>query len=227
MVIYKTINLINGRWYIGKHQGNDPYYLGSGKILKQAIKKYGRNNFRKIVLEEVDTVEELNIKESLWIDVSDALTDPMSYNLVDGGTGGDRSKFIDYKNRKINDPGEPFRNWRKNTSKEILKEWNLKQGMSRSKGWFVSRLDDPNEIFIRNITKWCREQGIDSSIPCRLNDINSKSYQKQVKGWRIRREGMPLLPIYVDARHLNKNQLFCKGKTWKVINSKRVWVNKN
>ena len=41
MIIYKTTNLINGKFYIGKDSKNDPNYLGSGKILKKAFKKYG------------------------------------------------------------------------------------------------------------------------------------------------------------------------------------------
>ena len=41
--IYLTTNTINNMKYIGKHYGelNDSY-LGSGKILKRAIEKYGK-----------------------------------------------------------------------------------------------------------------------------------------------------------------------------------------
>lgn len=39
--IYKTVNLINSKYYIGKHETDDPYdrYLGSGILLQAAIKK--------------------------------------------------------------------------------------------------------------------------------------------------------------------------------------------
>jgi hypothetical protein len=50
MIIYKTTNLINGKIYIGKDKHNNDNYIGSGKILKQAIAKYGRNNFVKEVM---------------------------------------------------------------------------------------------------------------------------------------------------------------------------------
>jgi hypothetical protein len=48
--IYKTTNLINGKIYIGKRSHENPEkdrYLGSGRVLIQAIKKYGRENFKK------------------------------------------------------------------------------------------------------------------------------------------------------------------------------------
>ena len=44
MVIYKTTNMINGKIYIGQDIKNNPKYLGSGKILKLSIRKYGRFN---------------------------------------------------------------------------------------------------------------------------------------------------------------------------------------
>lgn len=42
-IIYKTTNLINDKIYVGKHNTSvNDGYLGSGKILKQSIKKYGK-----------------------------------------------------------------------------------------------------------------------------------------------------------------------------------------
>jgi hypothetical protein len=35
MIIYKTTNLVNGKYYVGKDEKNNPEYLGSGKILEQ------------------------------------------------------------------------------------------------------------------------------------------------------------------------------------------------
>ena len=51
MIIYKTTKLINGKFYIGQDSYNNPNYVGSGFILLKAIKKYGRHNFEKIILE--------------------------------------------------------------------------------------------------------------------------------------------------------------------------------
>ena len=42
-LIYCIANKMNGKIYIGKHTTKDPYdkYMGSGKLIIQAIKKYG------------------------------------------------------------------------------------------------------------------------------------------------------------------------------------------
>lgn len=68
--IYETTNLINGKKYVGqkksdKFLGNE--YLGSGKILKQAVKKYGINNFKVRLLKECNSQEELNLEETTVI----------------------------------------------------------------------------------------------------------------------------------------------------------------
>lgn len=53
--IYKTICLATGKSYIGKHMAKtdkvDKNYLGSGKLLKYTIERYGRENFVQEILE--------------------------------------------------------------------------------------------------------------------------------------------------------------------------------
>jgi hypothetical protein len=92
MVIYKTTNLVNGKYYIGKDIYNNPKYLGSGIALRKAIEKYGRDNFIKEILYECSTKEELNAKEAECVN-SEIVNDKMSYNLIEGGQGGDTYKY--------------------------------------------------------------------------------------------------------------------------------------
>jgi hypothetical protein len=89
MIIYKTICKINGKFYIGQDFNNNPNYLGSGKILKKAIDKYGKENFEKITLQKCANKEELNEREIYWIKELNATNNKIGYNLAFGGEGGD------------------------------------------------------------------------------------------------------------------------------------------
>ena len=50
--IYKITNNINKKIYIGAHKSKSlsDRYFGSGKAIKQAMKKYGKDNFAKEIL---------------------------------------------------------------------------------------------------------------------------------------------------------------------------------
>jgi hypothetical protein len=93
-IIYKTTNLINGKWYIGKDEANNPGYLGSGVMLRYAIQKYGIENFTKETLDVATSRLELCELEKKIIEETNAVEDPMSYNLQKGGYGGKPSKLL-------------------------------------------------------------------------------------------------------------------------------------
>lgn len=91
-IIYITTNLINNKKYIGKHKCDSEEfdgYLGSGKALKNAIKKYGRKNFIREVLDIANSLGELNNKEIYYIDKYDAMKSEEFYNITNGGDGVD------------------------------------------------------------------------------------------------------------------------------------------
>jgi len=87
--IYKTTNITNGKYYIGVHSTNDlnDGYLGSGLALKDAIQKYGKENFKREILEFFDSAEEA-FKKEMQI-VNEAFLElEETYNLKIGGSGG-------------------------------------------------------------------------------------------------------------------------------------------
>lgn len=88
--IYITTCKINGKKYIGQKKFNRGWkdYLGSGKILKQAIKLYGKDNFERIIIDKARDEEELNLKEIFWIKFFDAVNSKDYYNIHQGGCGG-------------------------------------------------------------------------------------------------------------------------------------------
>lgn len=88
-IVYKTTNLVNKKIYIGCHVTNNlqDIYLGSGKILIQAIAKYGIENFSKEVLYVYDNPIEMFQKETELVD-SQFVANENTYNLKIGGEGG-------------------------------------------------------------------------------------------------------------------------------------------
>lgn len=85
--VYQVTNKINGKYYIGVHYTSNPQdgYMGSGKAIKEAIVKYGKENFVKdIIFTTLDKKEAYDKEKSLTEDFSDRDT----YNMRIGGVGG-------------------------------------------------------------------------------------------------------------------------------------------
>jgi hypothetical protein len=85
-LVYRITNRINGKFYIGTHKTEniDDGYMGSGKMIRYAIEKYGIAAFDKEILFECATSEEMFDKERELV-----VVDPtISYNLRIGGDGG-------------------------------------------------------------------------------------------------------------------------------------------
>lgn len=131
--IYKTTNLINGKFYIGKHQAhdiNDSYY-GSGKGIKAAIKKYGKKNFKKEVLFVFDNEEDMNFKEIELI-TEEFVSRKDTYNAGIGGEGGPHFKGKTHSKevRKIlSDKGKQRKPISEET-REKIREGNRKRTIS-------------------------------------------------------------------------------------------------
>lgn len=110
-LIYKITNTINNKIYIGKHQtdNKDDEYMGSGKILKRAIKKYGIDKFKKEILFECNSLEEMNEKEAEIVD-AEFVARLDTYNVKLGGQGG--FDYINLNNlqrfNKNNKPSEEY-----------------------------------------------------------------------------------------------------------------------
>lgn len=93
--IYKITNLINNKSYIGQHKvpknGESFYrYMGKGIAIREAIKKYGKENFSKEIIEYIDDDEKhlkVSEREIYWIKELNTMS-PNGYNISPGGEGG-------------------------------------------------------------------------------------------------------------------------------------------
>lgn len=83
---YKITNLANGHFYYGVHSTNDldDGYMGSGKRLHSAYKKYGVESFSKEILHFFDNRNDALNFESEYVTES-LVEDDRCYNLVKGG----------------------------------------------------------------------------------------------------------------------------------------------
>lgn len=129
--IYCITNLLDGKTYFGQRTlpnvkyrtpENDPYF-GSGVYISRAIKKYGKENFKRDIIIKGDfSKEQINRFEKCIIRVQRFLG-KAEYNLASGGDGGDLSEFINYSS---SDRSENISNAMKKAYKE---------GKIKSHGW--------------------------------------------------------------------------------------------
>jgi group I intron endonuclease len=87
--IYLTTNCVNDKIYIGRREflndkkGN-ANYLGSGTVFKQAVKKYGKKNFKRKILRLCYSEHELRIWEHVYIKKYRSQVPSVGYNKADG-----------------------------------------------------------------------------------------------------------------------------------------------
>ena len=86
-ILYRTTNLINGKYYVGVSNGNNPSYKGSGTALLNAIKEYGSKNFKREVIESFDTEAEAFAREAEIVNEA-FVSNRDTYNIKVGGKGG-------------------------------------------------------------------------------------------------------------------------------------------
>jgi hypothetical protein len=154
MIIYKTINLSNGKIYIGKDTKNVPLYLGSGKLLITAIKKYGLDNFKKEILEHCNSLEILNEREIFWISYYNSTDRNIGYNIAVGGTGGNTIEYHPNKQKIIKERNKKVSEGLKGHS--VSKEARENQSKSQT-GWFDRLSEDDRELYREKLSKKMKE----------------------------------------------------------------------
>lgn len=118
--IYKITNLLNNKIYVGqtyskKNSNISQIYVRFERHCKDAMKfgmkvpsaidkaiyKYGCDNFKVELIEECNSIEEVNKKEIYWISKFNSTDRNIGYNLTKGGEGGDTYKFKSKKEMDI------------------------------------------------------------------------------------------------------------------------------
>ena len=167
--IYKITNDINNKIYIGQKKCkkenmteedmlNDGY-MGSGKILKQAIEKRGIENFTKEIICVCDTKEELDETETLLITLAKLGYGEDCYNIAAGGEGGDVNRYKTEEEMKeiIAKKSETWNNKSEEEKAEINKKRSESEKETRAnktdeeKEKISAKISEANTIY-HNIT---------------------------------------------------------------------------
>lgn len=103
--IYITTNKINGKKYIGQRIFNKNLkgYLGSGKLLKQAVRKYGKENFFREIIAISYSKEESDKLEIYFIKEHNAVVSEDYYNISIGGGTNAGLHFSDEHRQKMSE----------------------------------------------------------------------------------------------------------------------------
>lgn len=164
--------------------------MGSGKLVKRAIKKYGIENFTKEILFVFDTKEEMDAKEKELVVISE-----QTYNLVEGGHGG--FGYINKNGLKAS-----------LTSKRAKKMWLLgKEG--REQFWLSEKgaqlkLKLRDELILRNKLKQFN-YGKPCSETAKVKIGNANSFHQQ--GIKNSQYGTRWINNGLINKKLRKNQI--------------------
>lgn len=232
--IYKTINIINNKFYIGLHVTENPYdnYLGSGILLKKAIKKYGRKNFKKEVLHIFDNKIDMINKEIELVNET-LIKNTKSYNYSKGGFGlstlGDKKRIEtiekirkSHKERCNKESSCQRLKTMLNKDKHIFKKIGNKSSITQKLKYKNGYINPRTDFTIINIYNE-KDEKIYSFPRCEMTKIcNKNNLPVRVFIKSLHNNGTP---IYYSTPPLNAINL--KYRCWYALSSKEKRVDLN
>ena len=203
--IYRITNKINGKTYVGQHKYKDlnDNYMGSGKLIRRAQKKYGMENFEKEILysriqykETADDMEKFAIAKERALGKAE-------YNIADGGQGGAL--------RKGKTPWNKGKCHSEETKRKISETnkgksaWNKGKHLSEEQKKHLSEINTGS-----NNPNYGRHYKHSEETRQKISDV--------MKGKSAHNKGKPMS----DEAKRKLSEVH-KGKHWKLVDGKRVW----
>lgn len=186
--IYKITNLLTNENYIGQKklkEGKNPLtdnYLGSGKIITEKIKEYGKENFSKDILKDYLTGEEADFWETKYIKEYKEKGEA-KYNIAEGGQGNSlkysNEDFMKYYSDLQSSNGKKY--W-----DNLSKEEKLKRCQKMSEGW-KSKSKEEMDSFKKMRSDKAKKQ-MDLMTNEEKEKINIKRSNSLKKMWANRTE---------------------------------------
>ena len=106
--------------YIGRDRNNRHRYFGSGTEIKELIKKEGRGNLRKAILEECTDLKHLDEREEYWLEYYDAENNPMFMNRTNKAYGCSRQTELGKQRIRENKSNPPWTEERRKAFIELM-----------------------------------------------------------------------------------------------------------
>ena len=180
--IYETTNLKNGKKYIGltNRDSFDENYLGSGKLIRAAIKKYGFDNFHVQPLEYHYNKDDLIAAEKRIIKERKANTSSEYYNIAEGGKWG--NVFEGMSDEQYKEVGKKISKKRKeyfiNNPEKRVEYSNRMKDMRKKNPLSDETIAKRNE----SVAKW-REKNPDKVKERALKGLETKKANGNTNPW--------------------------------------------
>ena len=203
--IYRITNKVNGKTYIGQHKYKklNDNYMGSGKLIVRAQKKYGMENFEKEILysrikykSTADDMEKFAIAKERAIVKAE-------YNIANGGQGGSLRKGKAPWNKGKCQSEETKR--KISESNKGKSAWNKGSHLSEEQKRHLSEINSGS-----NHPQFGRHYKHSEETRKKISDV--------MKGKSAWNKGKPMSD---EAKR--KVSEANKGKHWKLVDGKRVW----
>jgi group I intron endonuclease len=171
--VYLTTNLINNKQYVGSHKGEEKdNYFGSGDIIIKSQKKYGKENFKKEILEITETREEAFLLEEKYIRLLQTHASQGGYNISwTGGMGSWGGSHSNESKEKISKASKLT--WDKLKSSELIK---LKDRNNKISNKLKGRIKSDEWI-----EKWKKNVNVNGTFIGKKNPMYGKTQLASTK----------------------------------------------
>lgn len=174
--VYKIVNKINGKFYIGKHITENPNddYMGSGTLIRKAIAKYGIENFEKQIIQICENEADMNDAEIRLID----LGDPKTYNLNSGGKGG--WLYVNEKRLSHTDSSEEKR------KTAMMEYWTEDKKRSKSEQMINHYITHGAQKQVVGTKNRYKDDDFLQKFKTKMGEVNSDENKRKAAGEKIK-----------------------------------------
>ena len=222
--IYRITNKVNGKTYIGQHEYRklNDNYMGSGKRLWEAYRKYGLENFEKqILVFNISKKEHADLLEKTFIaSEREKIGIRNCYNISDGGNGGNLGEEV---NKKISEAMKGKTPWNKGKHCKPLTEEHKRKLSEANKGKKRGPLSEEHKRKLSEAHKG--KPAWNKGKSGYLSEEHKRKLSESCKGKPAWNSGKKMSEELVKKNSdSHKGQIpWWKGKHWKLVDGKRVY----